>query len=116
MQYYFHHSSFYLYSDDNDDDDDEYGNFYSAITQHMPLQGRLHKKLVACQRYDFSYCVFSLDLNASYGGWDVIPAPRSGNRKSVIAETGLRFSDFKVALHLRSQTCSRSRCRHPNAV
>jgi len=40
--------------DDDDDDDDEYDNFYSAITQHMPLQGRLLKKLVACQRYDFS--------------------------------------------------------------
>ena len=36
------------------DDDDEYDNFYGAITQHMPLQGHLHKKLVACQRYDFS--------------------------------------------------------------
>jgi len=35
-------------------DDDEYDNFYGAITQHMLLQGRLHKKLVACQRYDFS--------------------------------------------------------------
>jgi len=23
--------------------DDEYDNFYSAITQHMPLQGRLDK-------------------------------------------------------------------------
>ena len=40
--------------DDNDDYDDEYDNFYGAITQHMPLQGRLHKKLVACHRYDFS--------------------------------------------------------------
>jgi len=26
------------------DDDDRYDNFYGAITQHMPLQGRLDKK------------------------------------------------------------------------
>ena len=38
----------------DDDDDDQYDNFYGAITQHMPLQGRLDKKLTACQRYDFS--------------------------------------------------------------
>src|SRR6218665_1872789 len=38
--------------DDNDDDDDE--KFYGAITQHMPLQRRLAKKTIACQRYDFS--------------------------------------------------------------
>src|SRR6218665_3519354 len=25
-----------------------------------------------------------------------------------------RFSDFKVTLHLGSQTCSCTRCRHPN--
>ena len=29
--------------DDDDDDNDEYDNFYGAITQHMPLQGRLDK-------------------------------------------------------------------------
>ena len=28
-----------------DDDDDEYDNFYGTITQHMPLQGRLHKNM-----------------------------------------------------------------------
>src|SRR6218665_1834809 len=40
--------------------------FYVAITQHMPLQGRLDKKPILCQRYDFSkQCVFSLDLNDS---------------------------------------------------
>jgi len=38
----------------DDDDNDEYDNFYGAITQHMPLQGRLDKKPIACQRYDFS--------------------------------------------------------------
>jgi len=38
----------------DDDDDDEYDNFYGAITQHMPLQGRLDKKPIACLRYDFS--------------------------------------------------------------
>jgi len=40
----------------DDDDDDEYDNFYGAITQHMPLQGRLDKKPIVhvCQRYDFS--------------------------------------------------------------
>jgi len=37
----------------NDDDDDEYNNFYGAITQHMSLQGRLDKKPIAFQRYDF---------------------------------------------------------------
>ena len=43
---------------------DEYDNFYGAITQPIPLQGRLDKKPVECQRYDFSkLCVFSLDLN-----------------------------------------------------
>ena len=42
------------YYDDDDDDDDEYDNFYGAITQHMPLQGRLDKKPIACKRYDFS--------------------------------------------------------------
>ena len=31
--------------------DDEYDIFYGAITQHMPLQGRLDKKPIACQRY-----------------------------------------------------------------
>src|SRR6218665_1244016 len=36
------------------DDDDEYDNFYGAITQHMPLQGRLDKETIVCQRYDFS--------------------------------------------------------------
>jgi len=30
--------------DADDDDDDEYDNFHGAITQHMPLQGRLDKK------------------------------------------------------------------------
>ena len=27
----------------DDDDDDECDNFYGAITQHMPLKGRLDK-------------------------------------------------------------------------
>jgi len=40
--------------DDDDDDGDEYGNFYSAITQHMPLQGRLDKDHATCQRYVLS--------------------------------------------------------------
>ena len=34
-----------LMNNDDDHDDDEYDNFYGAITQHMPLQGRLHKNL-----------------------------------------------------------------------
>ena len=49
-----------------DDDDDEYDNFYSAITQHMPLQGRLDKDHDTCQKYALSkQCDLSLDLNKS---------------------------------------------------
>jgi len=40
--------------DDDDDDDDEYDNFYGAITQHMPLQGRLNKDHDTCLRYAYS--------------------------------------------------------------
>ena len=60
----------------------------------MPLQERLKKKPVARKRYDFSKkCVCSLNLNdprvdcRSYGCWNVVPAPLSGNRKSAVADT-----------------------------
>jgi len=33
-------------------DDDEYDNLYGAITQHMPLQGRLDKDHDACHVRD----------------------------------------------------------------
>ena len=34
-------------------DDDKYDNFCGAITQHMPLQGRLDKKPSHVRDYDF---------------------------------------------------------------
>jgi len=43
-----------FYNGDEYDDDDDDDNFYSAITRHMPLQGRLDKIHVTCQRYDFT--------------------------------------------------------------
>ena len=34
------------------DNDDEHDNFYDAITQHMPLQGRQDKLYVTCHYYN----------------------------------------------------------------
>jgi len=94
------------HDDDDDDDDDydvddhEYYNFYDAVTQHMPLQGRLDNFHVTCQRHDLIVVCFEFGLERvqggcrSYGCWNVVPAPRSGNRKGAITETGLRFSNF----------------------
>src|SRR6218665_105073 len=49
----------------HDDDDDEYGNFYGAITQHMPLQGALTKNPSYVRDMISGSSVFSLDLNDS---------------------------------------------------
>src|SRR5688572_25679111 len=46
----------------------DYDNFYSAVTRHMPLQGRFNK-FTLNQRYTFSKkYVLSLDLNDSIVG------------------------------------------------
>ena len=79
----------------HDDNDDEYDNFYGAITQYIPLQGRLDKKNPRMSEIWFLEVVcFQSGLerfNDSRVDADLMDVG-SGNRKGAIAETGL--SDF----------------------
>jgi len=74
----------------DDDDDHEYDNFYGTVTQHRPLQGRLEKEAHHASEIRFVIthvvCFESgleriQGLYRAYGCWNIVPAPRSGNRK-----------------------------------